>query len=430
MPICIAGMHRSGTSMVTRLLNLCGLYLGEQAELMPATPDNPEGYWENYGFYGINNEILECLHSGWDLPPRVAEGWEMLPELDDLRVKPGELVQRFDKHGWWGWKDPRNALTLPFWKSLIPDLKVILCIRNPLEVAQSLRLRNGSSVVFGLNLWQAYNQRVLTAVPRSMRVVTHYDVYFHDAEAELRRVLGQLNVSVADSAIANASTAVLAGLHHNRATLQDLLKAHASYELIELYKQLCEEAGQTETAESVARLAEQFERVSALSLKYASAESVARLTEQFERVSALSLKSTPADTRAQASPVPTNLPRPPLSAQTDEYEFIPVSDYVQSALHAKRADGAQVNSRELELRALLFDLHEQVWKRDELIGVMRHQIRPWQELLDQLYKQIDQLRQELGLTYEQIRRMQATKVWQLGLIYWRILALLQSRLHP
>ena len=36
MTICIAGMHRSGTSMITRLLNLCGLYLGPKTELSPA----------------------------------------------------------------------------------------------------------------------------------------------------------------------------------------------------------------------------------------------------------------------------------------------------------------------------------------------------------------------------------------------------------
>ncbi len=42
--ICVAGMHRSGTSMVARMLNLCGVHLGEQKELLPAASDNPEGF--------------------------------------------------------------------------------------------------------------------------------------------------------------------------------------------------------------------------------------------------------------------------------------------------------------------------------------------------------------------------------------------------
>ena len=32
---CIIGMHRSGTSMVVRLLNLCGLDLGPPEQFMP-----------------------------------------------------------------------------------------------------------------------------------------------------------------------------------------------------------------------------------------------------------------------------------------------------------------------------------------------------------------------------------------------------------
>ncbi len=44
--ICILGMHRSGTSTVTRAVNLLGAYLGQNADLMPPTLDNPEGYWK------------------------------------------------------------------------------------------------------------------------------------------------------------------------------------------------------------------------------------------------------------------------------------------------------------------------------------------------------------------------------------------------
>jgi len=69
MPVCIAGMHRSGTSMVARLLYLCGLYLGPESELLPPRPDNEEGYWENFYFVKLNEEILARLNGGWDWPP-------------------------------------------------------------------------------------------------------------------------------------------------------------------------------------------------------------------------------------------------------------------------------------------------------------------------------------------------------------------------
>jgi hypothetical protein len=53
MPVCIAGMHRSGTSMVTRLLHMCGLFLGSEDDLYPQAPDNLEGFWEDTHFVRV-----------------------------------------------------------------------------------------------------------------------------------------------------------------------------------------------------------------------------------------------------------------------------------------------------------------------------------------------------------------------------------------
>jgi len=68
MPICVAGMHRSGTSMVGRLLYQGGLYLGPDSELMPPGPDNPDGYWENRRFLQINDGILEEILAPVPMP--------------------------------------------------------------------------------------------------------------------------------------------------------------------------------------------------------------------------------------------------------------------------------------------------------------------------------------------------------------------------
>src|SRR5229473_2593466 len=111
-------MHRSGTSMVSRLLNLCGLYIGPDTELLPPRPDNPEGYWENIRFLGINDRLLEHFDAGWDLAPAVCSGWELRPQLAPLRKESEDLIERFNEHQPWGWKDPRNSLTFPFWTHL------------------------------------------------------------------------------------------------------------------------------------------------------------------------------------------------------------------------------------------------------------------------------------------------------------------------
>ena len=41
--LLVLGMHRSGTSMFTRALNLLGMELGQP--LMAPQPDNPKGFW-------------------------------------------------------------------------------------------------------------------------------------------------------------------------------------------------------------------------------------------------------------------------------------------------------------------------------------------------------------------------------------------------
>src|SRR6267142_2477971 len=84
--VCIAGAHRSGTSMLTRLLHTCGLELGPESELMPARADNPDGFWENLRFVAINDEVLNELGGAWDLPPPASEAFKS-SSLDPVRLK-------------------------------------------------------------------------------------------------------------------------------------------------------------------------------------------------------------------------------------------------------------------------------------------------------------------------------------------------------
>jgi GT2 family glycosyltransferase/glycosyltransferase involved in cell wall biosynthesis len=228
--------------MVTRLINLCGLFLGSESELAVPAWDNQEGFWENIHFVEINDRVLKHLDSGWDSPPSTYQGWNSLPQISAIRAEATDLINRLSEHEPWGWKDPRNSLTLPFWIDLLPDLKVLICLRHPLEVAQSLHARNFSSIGFGLNLWLAYNERLLSTVPIEDRVVTHYDSYFYDPQTELRRVLDLLNIPVSESDIEVASLSALTGMRHQKASVESL-SAELPVEVLKTYLELCVEAG-------------------------------------------------------------------------------------------------------------------------------------------------------------------------------------------
>jgi GT2 family glycosyltransferase/glycosyltransferase involved in cell wall biosynthesis len=237
--ICIAGAHRSGTSMVTRLLHRCGLELGPESELMPPQSDNPEGFWEHLGFVALNDELLSELGGAWDLPPDRNEDFNGA-RLDPLRLKARLLVEKFHSAKIWGWKDPRNSLTAPFWQQLLPAIRTVIVVRNPLEVAHSMRQRNGSSYSFGLRLWEIYNRRVLEATKGKERLITDYDLFFQEPDSELRRITNF--IGLLDAKTSNASALVARRKRHTHFTVDQLIDARVAPEIIELYRGLISEA--------------------------------------------------------------------------------------------------------------------------------------------------------------------------------------------
>src|SRR5437879_4848084 len=114
--VIITGMHRSGTSMVARITSLLGVYFGPERDLMTATIDNPEGYFENWGFVKLHNALLDLLGASWKIPPMVR--WDEIKTSapasalqQDARVLMHYLAEASAGKPW-GWKDPRVSLLL------------------------------------------------------------------------------------------------------------------------------------------------------------------------------------------------------------------------------------------------------------------------------------------------------------------------------
>ena len=242
-PICIAGMHRSGTSMVARLLQACGLFLGPEKEL-EGDSNNGEQHWENVKVVALNDEILNRLGGSWHHPPEFRAGWERTVEITPLIPSAKKLIKRLGVRQPWGWKDPRNSLTLPFWRQLIPDLRVVICVRNPLEVAHSLRVRGDLVAIPLFELWQSYYRELLLAIPRSRRVVTHYDSYFQDPVVELQRVASVIGMQVPTGTVTRVCGYVSTELRHHRVETGESAASLPS-DVLTCYLDLCREAGQS-----------------------------------------------------------------------------------------------------------------------------------------------------------------------------------------
>jgi hypothetical protein len=199
-------MHRSGTSMVAEILRGAGVYLGADEALLPASEFNPHGLFEHRDFVLLNDEILTSLGGAWDRPPTIWLPWARR-RLEPLREKARALVDEMGRQRQWGWKDPRNSLTLPFWRTVVPDLRLVICVREPGSVAHSLAARGGHSLQFGITLWAEYNRRLLRLARRAT-VVTVYESYISDREREVTRLLDRLDLPITAAAMAAVDPAL------------------------------------------------------------------------------------------------------------------------------------------------------------------------------------------------------------------------------
>lgn len=226
--VCVLGMSRSGTSLTTRILNVLGVDLGAEEELMePIADDNPAGFWEHEEIKDLNEDILATLgdaplHAAWRWPPPLPQGWERKILLDPHRHTAKEILKRsFTGPALWGWKDPRNCLTLPFWQRLVPDMRYVICVRHPIDVANSLQARNDMPHEESLRLWLRYMSQAVIHTSGHPRVFVSYESYFPSWEAQTMRLAEFLGLS----AVSDAQRAAIAnhldeGLWHHREAKQ------------------------------------------------------------------------------------------------------------------------------------------------------------------------------------------------------------------
>ena len=224
--VFVLGMHRSGTSAATRLVNLLGVPTCVEEDLLPGTADNPRGYWESGSLTAVNDRILATFESDWACPPALDPGWEDTLALDGLRSEARDAFPRVFPTEQWVWKDPRNSITLPFWLGCLEVEPVVVFMhRNPLEIAASLAARDDLGRPYGLALWERYVQSCLPAVSGLRTLVTTYDEILDDPRAWCEGVCDFLNgAGVATGELAaNALDYVDTELRHTRFTREDVV---------------------------------------------------------------------------------------------------------------------------------------------------------------------------------------------------------------
>lgn len=163
-PVIIIGMHRAGTSMLTRTLQGLGFFMGR------GTSRNEECRYTN----ALNGWVFHQANATWERP----EGIDALLDHNEIRsvvtdylsgVTSGLASWRYlGLRRWlksrsmhsqtepWGWKDPRNTFTLPLWLEVFPSAKVLHITRHGVDVAASLQTRHRRAAQASIERYQKH----------------------------------------------------------------------------------------------------------------------------------------------------------------------------------------------------------------------------------------------------------------------------------
>lgn len=147
-PLIVIGMHRSGTRLLADVLARLGVFMGadQQADS------------ESITFLRINEAIFHQCGTFWSEPMAVHVVLAQPEHVERIAALVGktletDLERYAGSSGWrpgstpdrtppFGWKDPRNTFTLPVWRHLFPQARVIHIVRHGVDVAASLARRH------------------------------------------------------------------------------------------------------------------------------------------------------------------------------------------------------------------------------------------------------------------------------------------------
>ncbi len=194
--VLVLGMHRSGTSLLTRVAGALGAQLPREP-LRPAE-DNPKGFWEAAELVRVHDALLRDLHSSWDdWRPLSPERTREIPaeRRDEIR---SIIDQEFGSSALFVLKEPRICRFATFFLDVLKEMGVsshiIIPFRNPLDVAGSLTKRNEFSQEKSVLLWLRYVLDAEYAARRFPRAFLSYDRLLMDWREAMSSVAGQIGL--------------------------------------------------------------------------------------------------------------------------------------------------------------------------------------------------------------------------------------------
>ena len=231
--LLVLGMHRSGTSAVTRVMSLLGA--GLPSDLIGPRPnDNETGFWESTALNEAHEAMLESAGSSWDDVSPFNPAWFGSNIANEFLERVVRVVQdKFGDAPLIVVKDPRICRFVPFWRRVLNRLEIqpafVLPIRNPMEIVGSLRARNKFPPAKSLLLWLRHLLDAERDTRGQIRSFVSYELLLQDWQAVADKLQADLRLSWprrSHLASAEISSFLSPQLRHHQADIQQL-KGHS-----------------------------------------------------------------------------------------------------------------------------------------------------------------------------------------------------------
>ncbi|SDR52236.1 hypothetical protein SAMN05443245_7138 [Paraburkholderia fungorum] len=242
--IVVLGMHRGGTSAITRAMETMGADFGANLG-QPVAGENDKGFFEDLDIHRINVELLHAAGSSWDALAPVDLDRIAPAMLDVFRERATSVLIEKCRTKIFALKDPRISRLLPFWMPVFErsGLRIfyVIAIRNPISVARSLKRRDRFSLEKSCRLWLAHMAPAIRATDGRRRVFVDYDTLIDAPVAELTRVSKCLGLALNAQRVAVYAQEFLDNrLRHWQFTPDELDAAHTAPQLAQrLFQALC-----------------------------------------------------------------------------------------------------------------------------------------------------------------------------------------------
>lgn len=203
--VVVLGMHRSGTSALTRGLQVLGVELGDS--LLPAQSDNEKGFWEDREINAFNIRLMQALDHDWHIISPLS--FEVFSEerLSAFKAEAKVMLnKKISGFLLFGIKDPRVSVLLQFWQQVFDemclDVSYVIALRNPLSVAHSLARRNNFAHEKSHYLWLKYMLASLLYSQGRPKLVVDFDRLIEHPATELSRMAEFLGVDFSEKSMA------------------------------------------------------------------------------------------------------------------------------------------------------------------------------------------------------------------------------------